>query len=93
MPEGAIIINTARGGLIDEDALLAALNSGHLRMACMDAFEKEPPQASPLFQSGKIIVTPHAGAHTAEAVCAMGLKAVENLIAVLTGKDCKNIIK
>lgn len=93
LPEGAIIINTARGGLIDEDALLAALNSGHLRMACMDAFEKEPPQASPLFQSGKIIVTPHAGAHTAEAVCAMGLKAVENLIAVLTGKECKNIIK
>lgn len=93
LSEGAIIVNTARGGLIDEDALLDALKSGHVRMACMDAFEKEPPQDSPLFKSNRIIVTPHAGAHTAESVASMGLTAVSNLIAVLTDRECKNIIK
>lgn len=93
MKKGAIIINTARGGLIDETAAAAALNSGQLGGLGLDAFEQEPPTDSPLFGFDNVIMTPHTGAHTAEAVSGMGEMAVDNLIAVLTGDECKYTVK
>ena len=92
MPNGAVIVNTARGGIIDENALLHALETGKISAACLDAFETEPPHGSPLFKTGRVIATPHAGAHTADAVRKMGMAAVDNLISVLTGQDCKYIL-
>lgn len=92
MKDGAIIINTARGGLIDEDAAAEAVKSGKLGGLGLDAFEEEPLIDSPLKGLDNVIFTPHAGAQTAEAVKAMGAMAVDNLIAVLSGKDCTHIV-
>ncbi|GGF30569.1 hydroxyacid dehydrogenase [Aliidongia dinghuensis] len=83
---GALLINTARGGLVDEAAVTAALHGGRLAGAALETFTAEPPAAdNPLFQAPNLIVTPHIGAHTAEAETQMGLIAAENIIAVLSG--------
>lgn len=92
MPQGAVIINTARGGIVDEQAAADALRSGRLRALCLDAFEQEPPTDSPLMGLDNVIMTPHTGAHTAEAMRAMGTMAVENLIQVLRGQPCAHIV-
>jgi len=92
MKKGAVIINTARGGLIDEKAGLEFLASGHLAGLGLDAFETEPPGPSPLFAFDNVVVTPHTGAHTAEATAAMADISVNNLIDVLSGKACQNIV-
>jgi len=90
MRPGAIIINTARGGLIDEEALYRALESGHLGGAALDAYEKEPPDASvPLYQLPNVVTTPHTGAHTAEASLNMATMAVDNLISVIETGECQ----
>ncbi len=68
LPKGARVINCARGGIVDEQALLAALDSGHLAGAALDVFETEPvPADSPFLKQPKMVVTPHLGASTAEA--------------------------
>lgn len=92
MKKGAIIINTARGGLIDEAACASALTSGQLFGLGLDAFEQEPLLSSPLKGLPNVIFTPHTGAQTSEAVSNMGNMAVDNLIAVLEGKNCPYIL-
>jgi D-3-phosphoglycerate dehydrogenase len=68
MKKGAFVLNAARGGIIDEQALLHALNSGHIAGAACDVFEEEPPPKTHLFlKHPRIIVTPHLGASTKEA--------------------------
>jgi len=64
MKQGAVLVNCARGGVLDEDALLTALNSGHLMGASLDVFSSEPPQGSPLLENEAIIVTPHTAGGT-----------------------------
>ena len=93
MRDGVYIINTARGGLIDEQAAYEALKSGKIAGLGLDVFENEPVSASPLLKLDNVITTPHAGAHTREAVGGMGMMAVENLIAVLTGGECRFIVE
>ena len=81
---GAYLINTARGELIDEAALVDALQSGHLRGAALDCFRKEPPPADhPLLKFPQVIVTPHSGSHTDDAVDQMGWMALKECLAVL----------
>lgn len=92
MKKGAIVINTARGGLIDEVAAADAIRSGHLGGMGLDAFEQEPLVDSPLKGLDRVIFTPHTGAHTAEAVEAMGMMAVDNCIAVLKGEECRFVL-
>lgn len=92
MKDGAFIINTARGGLIDEAAAAESIKSGKLGGIGLDAYEVEPVTDSPLLGLDNVVMTPHTGAHTNEAVAAMGNMAVENLINVLEGKDCANVI-
>lgn len=79
MQPGAILINTARGGLIDEDALFEALNAGHLSAAALDVYEAEPPVNRALIDLPTVISTPHIGGSTAEAVLAMGRAAIAGL--------------
>ncbi len=93
MKDGAIIINTARGGLIDETAAAAAIRSGKLAGLGLDAFEQEPLVDSPLKGLPRVIFTPHTGAHTADATAKMGMMAVENAIAVLSGQPCRYLLK
>ncbi len=92
MKDGAIVINTARGGIIDEQAAAEAVKSGKLGGLGLDAFEQEPLIDSPLKGLDNVIFTPHTGAHTAEAVSGMGSMAVDNVIAVLSGKECPHVL-
>jgi D-3-phosphoglycerate dehydrogenase len=80
MKKGAIIINTARGGLIDEAAACDLIKSGHLDGLGLDVYEEEPPQNSPLFGLENVVFTPHTAAHTTEATAGMASMSVENLI-------------
>jgi len=86
MKTGVILINTARGGLLDEEAVAEGIRSGKLGGVGLDAFEEEPLLNSPLKGLDRVIFTPHSGAHTLEAVRSMGHLAVENLITVLKGE-------
>lgn len=87
MKPGSYLINTARGELIDEAALLAALKSGHLGGAALDCFGVEPPEKeSRLLKLPQVLVTPHMGAHTDGATNAMGWQALRDCLAVLRGE-------
>jgi D-3-phosphoglycerate dehydrogenase len=89
MKKGAFIINTARGGLVNEAAAASALKSGQLGGIGLDAYEVEPVTDSPLLGLDHVVMTPHTGAHTNEAIAGMGIMAAQNMIDVLSGKDCK----
>lgn len=77
---GAVIVNTARGGSIDEDALLAALRSGRIRGAALDVFLNEPEPRVDLLQQPDLSLTPHIGAATAEAQGRVGDELVEQIV-------------
>ncbi len=79
MQPGSILVNTARGGLIDEDALLAALESGHIASAAIDAFLAEPTDRQELVNHPNFFSTPHMGGLSEEAVMAMGRQAIAGL--------------
>lgn len=87
MKPGAYLVNTARGGLIDEEALSRALAENRLTGAGLDVFADEPPKDSPLLQLGdKVLLAPHLGAQTTETVLRMGKMAAENIVQVLRGE-------
>jgi D-3-phosphoglycerate dehydrogenase len=93
MKPGALLINTARGELIDEIALQQALEKKHLAGAALDCFGKEPPGADhPLLRMPQVIATPHLGAHTDEAVNAMGQMSLNACLAVLRGERPAHIV-
>jgi len=79
MKKGARIINCARGGLIDENALKVALDSGHLAGAALDVFEEEPAKTNVLFGNEKVVATPHLGASTSEAQENVALQVAEQI--------------
>lgn len=87
LKKGAIIINTARGGLLDEAAAYRLLQTGHLGGLGLDVYEHEPPHDSPLFTLDNVICTPHSAARTVEATAAMAAQSVRNLIEALAGGD------
>jgi D-3-phosphoglycerate dehydrogenase len=92
MKKGARLINCARGGLVDEAALLELVASGHLAGAALDVFEKEPPGASPLFAEKRIHFTPHLGASTQEAQTAVGVEIAHQIAAFLIEGQVRNAV-
>ena len=81
------ILNVARGELVDEDALLKAVEEGRVAGAALDVFSSEPPHGSPLLDERRIIVTPHLGASTEEAQAEVAREVAEQVIAVLQGRS------
>ena len=86
MKPGSYLINTGRGSVVDETALIAALRSGHLAAAGLDVYPKEPSVAPALLALQNVVTLPHLGSATIETRTAMGMRAVENLSAHFGGK-------
>lgn len=88
MKPGAFLINTARGELIDENALFEALKDGKIRGAALDVLSQQPPDPDhSLLTLPQLLITPHMGAHSDSATNAMGWAALENCLAVLRGEE------
>jgi D-3-phosphoglycerate dehydrogenase len=83
MRRGAMIVNVARGGIVDEAALLAAVRAGQIAGAALDVFESEPPSGTELLREPRIVVTPHIGASTAEAQERAGLEVARRVLEAL----------
>jgi lactate dehydrogenase-like 2-hydroxyacid dehydrogenase len=86
LPRGAVFINASRGSLVDEAALLDALQSGHLFAAGLDVFHNEPAFDRRLAELPNTFLTPHMGSATVETRTAMGMRALDNIVAVLAGR-------
>lgn len=88
LPEGAIVVNTGRGGVVDDDALVAALRSGKVWAAGLDVFNNEPDAIHPDYRTlENIFLLPHIGSATIETRDAMGFRALDNLDAVFSGRE------
>lgn len=88
MKPTAILINTARGELVDEQALYEALSRGQIAVAAQDVYSKEPPEeGDPLLSLPNFLLTPHLGAFTKEAVERMAVRSTENLLEMLKGGE------
>ncbi len=92
MKEGVRIINCARGGIVDEQALYNAMKSGKVAGAALDVFEKEPNTESPLFELDSFIATPHLGASTREAQFSVAFDVAGEVVAALKGDLVKNTV-
>src|SRR5439155_5822633 len=86
---GSIILNVARGGVVDEAAVADALHSGHLGGAGIDVFEHEPPAGSPLLHAPNTLLTPHLGASTAEAQILVAEEVAAQVLDVLDGRSAR----
>lgn len=87
LPDGAVVVNTARGTLIDEAALIAALKSGKLAAAGLDVFQTEPGGNPAFSEIDNVFMLPHIGSATFETRDAMGFRALDNLDAFFAGKE------
>ena len=92
MKDGIKIINCARGGIIDERALLKGLESGKLAGCALDVFEQEPPLNSPLLKLDNVITTPHLGAATEEAQVNVAIDIAEQMCSALLGRGVRNAV-
>lgn len=92
MKKNAVLINTARGDLIDETALYNALKNGVISGAGLDVFSEEPLKASPLFELNNVVLTPHMAGNTAQTTLQMGLRAMDNAVKIVTGAKGATIV-
>lgn len=92
MKDGVRILNCARGGIIDEEALYEAIQSGKVAGAALDVFEQEPPGQHPLFSLPQVIATPHLGASTVEAQENVAIDVSEEVLHILRGEPFKNAV-
>ncbi len=92
MKKGAYLINCARGGIVDENALYEALKSGHLGGAAVDVFEKEPCGPLPLFELDNVLASPHVGASTKEAQDKVAVELAEVFVDFFKGGKVRNAV-
>lgn len=92
MRDGAFLVNCARGSLVDEAAVLRALESGKLRGAASDVFEREPPGAHPLFLRPRTVFTPHLGGATPEARVRVAVHIAESIAMALCGGELRDVV-
>ena len=90
MKPGALLVNTARGPIVDEQALARALDAGQLAGAALDVMPTEPPVGSPLLGRQNVIITPHTSFYSEESLLELQRKAAEEVVAVLSGKPPRN---
>ena len=88
LPEGAIVVNTARGNIVDDEALIAALRSGRLAAAGLDVFDNEPNLHPGYLDLENAFMLPHVGSATHETRMAMGATCLDNLAAFFDGRPC-----
>jgi phosphoglycerate dehydrogenase-like enzyme len=91
MRPDSVLVNTARGGIVDEVALAEALASGSLRAAALDVFTDEPPVASPLLELPNVILSPHNAGLSVESIAAMTAAATESVVDVMAGRTPKHV--
>jgi D-3-phosphoglycerate dehydrogenase / 2-oxoglutarate reductase len=88
MKPGSLLVNTSRGAIVDEQALIAALGRGHLAGAALDVFEHEPlPADHPLVGRSDVVMTPHSAAFTEEALAEVRTRAIDDVLRVLAGRS------
>jgi lactate dehydrogenase-like 2-hydroxyacid dehydrogenase len=93
LPKGAVVVNTARGGLIVDEDLIAALKTGHVAAAGLDVFEGEPKLNPGYVELKNVFLLPHIGSATIESRTNMGMVALDNIDAVLNGKPAPSLVK
>jgi glyoxylate reductase len=87
LPRGAVVVNSGRGSLVDDDALIAALRTGHVAAAGLDVFANEPDLDPRYPTLANTFLLPHLGSATVEARNAMGYRALDNLDAIFAGRE------
>jgi lactate dehydrogenase-like 2-hydroxyacid dehydrogenase len=92
LPQGAIVVNTARGSLIDENALIDALKRGHIAGAGLDVFHNEPRYDPRFLELPNVFMTPHSGSATVQTRDDLGLRGLDNIAAVLEGRSAADAL-
>jgi lactate dehydrogenase-like 2-hydroxyacid dehydrogenase len=92
LPRGALVVNASRGSLVDDEALIAALRSGHVAFAGLDVYDGEPRVHPGYLALENVVLLPHLGSATAETRDAMGFLALDGVAAVLAGQTPKNLV-
>ncbi|MEL0099254.1 MAG: NAD(P)-dependent oxidoreductase, partial [Opitutae bacterium] len=92
LPDGAVFVNAARGSLVDENALIAALGSGKVSAAGLDCFVKEPGGNPAFAKLDNVFMLPHIGSSTELTRDAMGFRALDNLDAFFAGKEPRDLL-
>lgn len=90
MKKGSYIINTSRGGIVNEEALYKYIDNGHIKGAGLDVTEKEPPFGSPLLSLDNVTILPHIGMYSVEAIGSVGLVCAQNVVKMFKGEELLN---